>query len=134
MAVKRILAVENNELVLSFLEAALTSAGSDVDTATNGREALAQLDCADCYVVIGDIGMPELDGLALCRALGERRSEALRHVVLLTDWASISDHQAYLDEVGVRALAKPVALEDLRSVVELMLEAPAEALSGADLC
>ena len=39
---KRILAVENNEFVLSFLEAGLSTAGYDVDTASNGREA-AQL-------------------------------------------------------------------------------------------
>ena len=44
MAIKRILAVENNALVLSFLEAGLTTAGYDVDTATNGREALEMID------------------------------------------------------------------------------------------
>ena len=43
MAAKRILAVENNELVLSFLEDGLTTAGYDVDTATNGREDLEKI-------------------------------------------------------------------------------------------
>lgn len=133
MAVKRILAVENNELVLSFLEAGLTTAGYDVDTATNGREALEMIDRGTYDVIISDMRMPELDGLGLCRALGERRSDALHRLVLLTDFVSISDHQAYLDEAGVRALAKPVGLEDLRSTVEHMIEAPAEALSGTDL-
>ena len=133
MAVKRILVVENNALVLSFLEAGLTTAGYDVDTATNGREALDKIDRRDYDVIISDIRMPELDGLELCRELGQRQSDALRRLVLLTDFISISDHQAYLDETGVRALAKPVALEHLRSIVEDMVEGPAEALSGADL-
>ena len=133
MAVKRILAVENNALVLSFLEAGLTTAGYHVDTATNGREALDKIDRRDYDAIISDIRMPELDGLALCRELGQRQSGALRRLVLLTDIIAISDHQAYLDETGVRALAKPVDLEHLQSIVEDMVEGPAAALSGAGL-
>ena len=72
MAVKRVLAVENNELVLSFLEAGLATAGYDVDTATNGREALEKIERGAYDVIISDIRMPELDGLELCRTLGER--------------------------------------------------------------
>src|SRR5262245_5866580 len=117
MPVRRILAVENNELVLSFLEAGLLTAGYYVDTATNGREALEKIDRGAYDVIISDVRMPELDGLALCRALGERQSDALRRVVLLTGSGSISDHEAFLNEVGVLALAKPVGLEHLRSVV-----------------
>jgi len=133
MGVKRILAVENNAFVLSFLEAGLTTAGYDVDTATNGREALDKIDRGDYDAIISDIRMPELDGLELCRELGQRQSGALRRLVLLTDIIAISDHQAYLDETGVRALAKPVDLEHLQSIVEDMVEGPAAALSGAGL-
>ena len=133
MAVKRILAVENNELVLSFLEAGLATAGYDVDTATNGREALEKIEHGAYDVIISDIRMPELDGLGLCRALGERQSDALRRLVLLSNYVSISDHQDYLDEAGVRALAKPVGLEDLRAIVEHVIEAPAETRTRADL-
>ena len=133
MGVKRILAVENNAFVLSFLEAGLTTAGYDVDTATNGREALDKIDRSDYDAIMSDIRMPELDGLELCRELGQRQSGALRRLVLLTDIIAISDHQAYLDETGVRALAKPVDLEHLQSIVEDMVEGPAAALSGAGL-
>lgn len=122
MAVKRILAVENNELVLSFLEAGLVTAGYDVDTASNGREALEKIDSRTYDVIISDVRMPELDGLGLCRALGARGADALRRVVLLTEPESIIDHQAFLGESGVQALAKPVGLEHLRSVVGRMAE------------
>jgi DNA-binding response OmpR family regulator len=132
MAAKRILAVENNELVLSFLEDGLTTAGYDVDTATNGREALEKIDRRDYDVIISDVRMPELDGLGLCRALGARPSGALRRLVLLTGPESIDDHRAYLDEAGGRALAKPVGLEHLRSVVERVIVAPEGVMSAAD--
>src|SRR5262245_29736957 len=133
MGVKRILAVENNALVLSFLEAGLTTAGYDVDTATNGREALDKIDGREYDVIISDIRMPELDGLELCRELGQRQSDALRRLVFLTDIIAISDHQTYLEETGVRAVAKPVDLEHLQAIVEDMVEGPAAALSGAGL-
>jgi DNA-binding response OmpR family regulator len=134
MAVKRILAVENNELVLSFLEDGLTTAGYDVDTATNGREALEKLDRRAYDVIISDLCMPELDGVGLCRALGER-SAAMRRIVVLTDPEILVDHQAFLDEAGVRvALAKPVELEELRSVVERVIGEPDAVLSSVDRC
>jgi CheY-like chemotaxis protein len=132
MAAKRILAVENNELVLSFLEDGLTTAGYDVDTATNGREALEKIDRRDYDVIISDVRMPELDGLGLCRALGERQVGALRRLVLLTGSELLDDHQSYLDEAGVCALTKPVGLEHLRSVVERVSVTPEGVLSAAD--
>jgi DNA-binding response OmpR family regulator len=118
MAAKRILAVENDELVRSFLEDGLTTAGYTVDTAENGREALEKIDRRDYDVIICDLRMPELDGLALCRALRERRAAALSRLVLLSGSDALDDHRAYLDEAGVHALVKPVDLEDLQAVVE----------------
>src|SRR5512144_3121878 len=115
MGVKRILAVENNELVLSFLEAGLANAGYHVDIATNGLEALQKIDRVRYDVIISDVHMPEMDGVALCRALGERQADALRRVVLLlTGWDSLEDHDSFLSQAGVRALIKPVDLEELR--------------------
>ncbi len=122
MAVKRILAVDDNELVLSFLEAGLATAGYDVDTATNGREALEKIDQSAYDVIISDVDMPELDGLALCRVLGQRDAGALRRVVLLTGSDAIWTHRAFLDEAGIHALAKPVGLQHLFDVVGCVAE------------
>jgi len=127
MGVKRILAVENNDLVLSFLEAGLMTAGYDVDTASNGREALEKIDHRSYDLIISDVHMPELDGLALCRTLADRHAHDLHRLLLLTGADSISDHQAYLAESGVRAVAKPVGLEDLRGIVERMIHESEEA-------
>ena len=121
MVAKRILAVENNVLVLSFLEAGLTTAGYDVDTASNGREALEKLDRAAYDLVISDVRMPELDGPGLCRALEERRSSALANFIFLTTPDASDTHHAFLARTGIRALTKPVDLADLHSVVEQMI-------------
>lgn len=126
MTGKRILAVENNELVLSFLEAGLVTAGYDVDTARNGREALEKI-ADDTYdLIISDIRMPELDGPGLCRALAPRRADVLAHFVFLTTAESLEENRAFLAQSRVPVLTKPVALEDLRSMVERMIGQIAE--------
>ena len=121
MACKRILAVENDELVLSFLEAGLMTAGYEVDTACNGREALDKLDHGAYDLVISDARMPELDGPGLCRALAERRAGALTRFIFLTTPDSRETHEAFLSASGAPALTKPIGLDDLRSVVERMI-------------
>ena len=122
MATKRILAVEDNDLVRSFLEASLETDGYAVETAHNGREALEKLDRAPYDLIITDMRMPELDGPAFCRAL-ERRSDVLARVLLLATPHSLEAHDAFLAETGLPAMLKPVRLEDLRSAVESMLGA-----------
>ena len=124
MTAKRVLAVENNELVLSFLEAGLTTAGYDVDTATNGRDALAMIEQRPYDAIVTDVYMPEMDGLGLCRALGERQSAALGRLVLLTNADCIDDHRTFLEAAGVWTLAKPVELEQLRAVVQRVANLP----------
>ena len=118
MAVKRILAIENNDLVLSFLEAGLATEGYDVDTAHNGREALEKLDHAAYDVIISDVRMPELDGPGLCQELAARHSEALSRLIFLTTPDSMECNQKFLAESGAPALTKPIALDDLRSTIE----------------
>ncbi len=121
MAGKRILAVENNELVRSFLEDGLIMAGYQVDTAGNGREALEKIGHAVYDLIISDMRMPELDGAGLYRALAGRGADALARLVFLTTPDSHHDNQAFLAQSGVPVLTKPIELEDLRSVVELMI-------------
>jgi DNA-binding response OmpR family regulator len=121
MTGKRILAVENNDLVLSFLEDGLIAAGYQVDTASNGREALEKIDRTEYDLIISDVRMPEIDGAALCRLLAARGAVLLTRLVFLASPDSFDDHQTFLEQTGVPVLTKPVEFEDLRSVVERML-------------
>jgi CheY-like chemotaxis protein len=85
---KRILAVENNDLVLSFLVDVLIADGYQVDTATNGREALEKIDRAPYDLIISDVRMPEVDGAELCRGLAARDAEAAARLVFLAGFSS----------------------------------------------
>jgi CheY-like chemotaxis protein len=121
MAVKRVLAVENNDLVLSFIELSLGTAGYEVDTAHNGKEALAKIDREAYDVIVSDVRMPEVDGVELCQELERRRSPVRQRMVLLSNDDTLTEHRAFLDASGVARLAKPVGLADLCGVVEHLI-------------
>lgn len=122
MAAKRILAVENDELVLSFLESGLSMAGYDVDTAHNGREALEKLDGGGYDLVISDVWMPEMDGFGLRRALEEQGAAILDHFIFLTTTDCFDMYHTALTECRVPSLTKPVTLDDLHSAVEELIQ------------
>ncbi len=122
MTGKRILAVENDELVRSFLEDGLVTAGYDVDTASNGREALRKIDQGGYDLIVCDVRMPELDGPGLCRALAKRGDDSLARLVFLTTPDSCDAHEALLTQLGVPVLVKPVELDDLHAVVARMID------------
>ena len=81
MTGKRILAVENNDLVRSFIEDGLVMAGYEVETATNGREALEKIHRTAYDLIISDLRMPEVDGAHL------RLADAGAHYVIDGIWS-----------------------------------------------
>jgi PAS domain S-box-containing protein len=84
----RILAVEDEPEVLDVLRAMLTSAGHTVFTAASGREALDLFEREPVDLVLTDLGMPGMTGLALAAELKRRRQLP---VLLLTGWADELD-------------------------------------------
>ncbi|HEV8615994.1 MAG TPA: response regulator [Methylomirabilota bacterium] len=103
----RILAVEDEPEVLDVIRAMLTAAGHTVFTAASGREALEIFDRETTDLLVTDLGMPGMTGLALA---GEIRRRRLLPVVLLTGWADELDTQP--PDVDV-VLAKPFTRERL---------------------
>src|ERR1019366_282321 len=71
-AVRRILVVEDDEVEAGLLRRHLEGASYSVETAANGREALAALKSRPADLVTLDLLMPEMDGFSL---LAELRSD-----------------------------------------------------------
>ena len=104
----RILAVEDEPEVLDVIRAMLAAAGHTVVSAASGREALELFEQEPTDVVVTDLGMPGMTGLALAEELKRRRAVP---VVLLTGWADELDaaHARHVDVL----LAKPITRERL---------------------
>lgn len=104
----RILAVEDEPEVLDLVRAMLAHAGHAVLGAASGREALALFAREPVDVVITDLGMPGMTGLALAAELKRQRPVP---IVLLTGWADELDRESapHVDVI----LAKPFSREKL---------------------
>lgn len=79
-----ILIVDDSEIDLLALRAALKGAGHDVLTATNGRQALDVLADSACRIVISDWEMPEMSGVDLCRSIRTQDLPGYVYFILLT--------------------------------------------------
>jgi CheY-like chemotaxis protein len=103
-----VLAVEDEPEVLDVLRAMLSSGGHTVFTAASGREALELFGAEGIDLVITDLGMPGMTGLALASELKRRRAVP---VVLLTGWADELDENSTPDVDVI--VAKPFTRERL---------------------
>jgi signal transduction histidine kinase/CheY-like chemotaxis protein len=106
-----VLLVDDEPAVRSPLARFLVRRGATVREAANGHEALAALDVAGCDLIVADLRMPGMDGVALFRALRERAPElAGRTVFLSGDVSQLGDLQVGIEPD--RVLPKPVELAE----------------------
>jgi two-component system response regulator MprA len=129
-----ILVVDDDPPILRMLKRTLMAEGYAVESAADGGAALAAVERAVPDVVVLDVAMPGLDGLAVCRRL--RRAGLALPVLLLTARDSVSDRVAGLDAGADDYLVKPFAPEELLARVRALLRRgsePAEVLAFDDL-
>jgi DNA-binding response OmpR family regulator len=111
----RILVVEDDAGIAQSLVRGLARAGYVVDTASTGADALAA-PAAD--VVLLDLGLPDLDGVEVCRRLRRRGDVA---IIVVTARGEERDRVATLDEGADDYLVKPFSLAELLARVRAVL-------------
>lgn len=116
-----VLVVDDSKSVLYALETLLTPGGVRVVTATDGRKGQEALRRERFDLVITDVDMPELDGLAFCRWIKSRPSTADIPVIVLSSRESDADiEQGFL--VGADAyVPKSAAKTELMPRIEEVL-------------
>lgn len=113
----RILVVEDDDSVRALAARALTQPGRAIDTAADGEEGLALIEAAagGYDLVVSDIRMPALDGIAMAKAAAERYPGL--KILLMTGYAEQRERAADLASVIIDVLQKPFQLTDLRRAV-----------------
>ena len=106
----RVLAVDDEPDALRLLKDVLEAAGANVTTASSAHAALDAAAAAKPEVMIADIGMPEVDGYDLIRAIRSSPDPALRDLpaAALTAFARSEDRTKALQSGFEMHLAKPV--------------------------
>jgi two-component system, OmpR family, response regulator MprA len=115
----RILVADDEPAVRVALRRALTLDGYEVALAEDGEEALDAVRREQPELVVLDILMPAVDGVAVCRRL--RRDGDRTPILMLTARDAVSDRVAGLDAGADDYLVKPFALEELLARVRALL-------------
>ena len=115
----RILVVEDEKKVASFIRKGLEEEGYAVDVAADGEEGLALALTRVHDLIILDIRLPKMDGLRVLQAL--RHDRVTAPVLLLTVRATIEDKVLGLDAGADDYLTKPFAFQELVARVRALL-------------
>jgi PAS domain S-box-containing protein len=115
----RILVAEDNRVNQRLVVRLLEKRGHDVLVAGNGQEALAALEEWSVDVVLMDVQMPVLDGLAATRAVRAREAGTERHVpiIAMTAHALTGDREKCLEAGMDGYLTKPVRGDTLLAAI-----------------
>ena len=112
---QEILIVDDEENTRIGLSKLLKQEGFEVSSAASGQEALDYLRRTKVGLVISDINMPDMGGLAFLKELS--RHYPSTNVIMITAYGGV---ESYLEAMNLGAfeyLHKPVRLDELRSVI-----------------
>lgn len=115
----RLLVVEDDKKIASFIARGLKQAGFAVDHASNGEDGM-HLALHEPYdVAVIDIMLPKLDGLSLIEEL--RRQKVNTPVIILSAKRSVDDRVKGLQTGGDDYLTKPFAFSELLARVQALI-------------
>jgi DNA-binding NtrC family response regulator len=112
--------VDDDADTLTLLREVVTKEGYQVETAEDAETALQRLGEWQPDLVITDIHMPGMDGLALLAAVREKAPDIL--VILLTAYGSLKTAVDAIKSGAFDYLSKPFVVDDIRLVVRRALE------------
>lgn len=115
----RILVVEDDDKIASFLAKGLKQSGFSVDIASDGEEALSLCRSVNYDSVVLDIMLPKLDGLSVLRTI--RREKKLVPVLLLSAKASVDNRVTGLQAGADDYLTKPFAFSELLARLQALI-------------
>ncbi len=114
----RVLIIEDDEAILTFLRRGLAYDGYQVDTAKDGQSGLLMARDNPPDVVVLDWMLPGLDGLEVCRRL---RSGGPMPILMLTARDTVNDRVQGLDAGADDYMVKPFNLDELLARLRALL-------------
>jgi DNA-binding response OmpR family regulator len=133
----KLLLIEDEPSVVSFIRRYLTEAGYDVSVALDGNEGLQMATDHTFQLIILDVMLPGMNGIAVCRQL--RKQQNATPILMLTALGSTENVVAGLDSGADDYLVKPFKQAELLARIRSLLRrqpetaAPSSVLKIADL-
>ncbi len=111
MPVQKILIIDDEANMLHMLRTILSREGYDIATAANGREGLEKLEAARFDIVLCDLRMPEMDGLAFLEALGE--AGRLMTIIMMSAYGTVDIAIEAVKRGAYDYIAKPFKADEI---------------------
>ena len=118
---KRVLVADDEPSVRQFIERALSYAGYEVTAVADGNAALQALGTKAYDLLLTDIVMPDLDGIAL--ALKVAKDYPKTKILMMSGYANQRQRAHNLDFLAHEVISKPFTLEDITQRVGAALAA-----------
>ncbi len=115
----KILLAEDEEAVRAFVRRALEGHGHEVIEVVDGGQALEKLADGDFDLLLSDIVMPVMDGIALALKVTAERPGL--PILLMTGFAAEKQRAHNLDALTTEVLSKPFTMEQLVRAVDKAL-------------
>jgi two-component system, OmpR family, response regulator MprA len=136
MDLVRVLIVDDDRAVRDALRRALTLGGYEVEAADGGQHALTQVAVTAPDAVVLDIGLPDVDGLEVCRRLREAGNRV--PILMLTARDAVADRIDGLDAGADDYVVKPFDVGELKARLRALMRrngagGDPDALSFGDL-
>ncbi len=112
----RVLIAEDNPAVREFITRALGGAGHEVTQTADGQQALDKLGQATFDVLVTDIVMPNVDGIAL--ALKATSLHPDLRIVMISGYAQERMRAHNIDALVHRIIAKPFSIDEICDAVK----------------
>jgi DNA-binding response OmpR family regulator len=119
-----ILIVDDEPRIRLSLRACLEAEGYEVEEARDGAEAIRVILDTRPDLMLLDLAMPHLDGMAMLRELRSRYGEVMPRIIVLTAWNSLATEEESFLHGTCEFLHKPVAPQQLLRVVARVLHEP----------
>lgn len=118
---KTILIVDDSASLRQVVSIALKGAGYDVIEACDGKDALTKLDGKKIHLIISDVNMPNMDGIALVKAIKQLPVYQFTPIIMLTTEAGDSK-KAEGQAAGARAwVVKPFQPAQMLAAVSKLI-------------
>lgn len=113
----RVLVVDDDQDAAASLGMLLEELGAEVDVVNGGQAALEMFAATNPSVILLDIGMPQMDGYEVARALRTRFPERRPTIIGLTGWGQPEDRRRAREAGFDHHLVKPAQFESLRGLL-----------------
>jgi CheY-like chemotaxis protein len=130
MTAPRVLVVDDNQLNIEIATHLLTKGGMEVATVLDGSEVLAQVAAFAPDLVLMDIQLPGIDGLALTQQLRSQPATRSLVIVAFTAFAMKGDREKFIAGGCDGYIAKPIDVATFTGEVRALLPAHSQSPSS----